>query len=260
MNLSNGFIACFIVFVIMIFHNVSFSQDLDNILIEGLVIDENDDPVPFVNIANLTYSKGTASNDEGRFSIIMKAQDTLMFSSVGFKSYYFTIYKEVATKQLNVTIQMNSISLELEPVKVFAYKNEQAFKQAIINMKVNVPVNERIKIPGIKYGEMREVKPNILSPVSLVQGLFSKEMKEQKKYAKVTQEFESWKQQVYLKYNPIIVQEITGLKEDEIDYFMKFCEIGESFIRLSNQYEITLAVQQCFDKFNKQHNDIEMEN
>lgn len=233
------------------------AQEANTILIDGVVIDENGEAAPFVNIANISSNLGTASNSEGRFAIVMGQEDSLLFSSIGFKQYLFTLTESVKTKQLDITIQLNTTSLELAPVKVFAYRDERALKQAILDLNVPEEKNERIRIPGVKYGERREVKPGInglgiSGPISIIQNMFSKKAKEIKKYAKVTKEHHSWKYNVYDKYNPTIVKEITGLPEDEVDDFMKFCEIGDSFIRLSNQYEIVVAVQQCYDNYIKE--------
>ena len=252
MNSKKILLLFFFIGLLLIQPYSAFSQQEDNVLIEGVIIDENNTPVPFVNVGNLRTNKGTASNNEGRFRVSMLQSDTLVFSSIGYQRYVFTLNKEIATRQLNITIHMNSSSLELEPVKVYAFKDEQALKRAILEMQIKDEPPSKIIIPGIQYGDMSKTKPNLKSPISLVQGVFSKSIKEEKKYAQVSKEYDSWQKNVYNKYNPIMVREVTGLPEDKVDDFMKFCEIGESFIRLSNEYEIVVAIQKCYNNYIKE--------
>ena len=116
----------------------SVAQQIDDskITLNGEIVDAADNSaVPFVHIINTSTAQGTASNIEGRFTIQMLATDTLLFSAIGFEKYIFTLSENVDTKSINMTIVLDASSMELEPVKIFAYKDEQAFKRAIIKNK-----------------------------------------------------------------------------------------------------------------------------
>ncbi len=62
-------------------------------LIEGIVIDSiTHAPIGYVNIGILGNTNGTVSNDDGQYSLQLKASDkTIQFSSIGFYNKTFTI-------------------------------------------------------------------------------------------------------------------------------------------------------------------------
>ena len=223
------------------------------IQIDGVIINKEDNkPVPFVHVINIRNKTGTASNLQGRFSIIIKYSDTLVFSAIGFDKYIFNLSERVETKQLDITIEMNTNSFELAPVSVFAYKDEMAFKQAILDLEVNNENNQaRIQLPGVHYGVKSEVSPSILNPLSYFYYKTSKRAKEERKYKLLEKEYEGWKN-IAEKYNPMIVQEVTGLQEDIVEDFMNFCKLDNKYIEISTQYEIVIAINNCLKDYKKQ--------
>jgi len=220
------------------------------ITLNGEIVDAVDNsPVPFVHIINTSTAQGTASNIEGRFTIQMLATDTLMFSAIGFEKYIFTLSDDVDTKSINMTIVLDASSMELEPVKIFAYKDEHSFKRAIIEMDLPEEKPKRMQLDGFYYGPRKESKISALSPISFIASRVSKRAIEKRKYAKVTAEYDKWIANVYNKYNPQFVQEVTGLPDDKVEDFMKFCKLGVSFIALSSEYEVVVAIQKCLGEY-----------
>lgn len=218
-----------------------------DILIDGVIINkENKEPMPFVHVMNVNTEQGTASNLQGRFTIKMGPKDSLVFSAVGFDNYAFTLNKGIDASRLDITIELNTATLELEPVKIFAYRDERAFKQAILDLKVEPePGKQRIELPGFYYGPRKEVPVTILSPVSY----FSKAEREKRKYQKLETKYDEWRENVFVKYNPQVVREITGLPDEEVDDFMKYCKLDENFIRLSTEYDVVVAIHKCLEKY-----------
>ncbi len=240
------------VFLIILTSWKSNAQQSDDpqITINGEIVNASDNsPVPFVHIINTSTAQGTASNSEGRFVIQMLPTDTLLFSAIGFEKYIFTLSEDIDTRSILVTIVLDASSMELEPVKIFAYKDEQSFKRAIIEMEVPEEKSNRMQLDGFYYGPRKEYKITVLSPLSFIASRISKKEKEKRKYAKVTAEYDKWVANIYNKYNPQFVQEITGLPEDEVADFMKFCKLGDSFVSLSTQYEVVVAIQKCLGEY-----------
>lgn len=227
--------------------------------IVGRVINaESKDPVPFVHIVNNSKNVGTTSNTEGRFWIKMYSSDTLTFSAIGFNKYTFTLQENMDRDKLLVTIALNLSTMELQPVKVFAYRNEESLKKAIIDTEVPIEESNRMELPGFYYGP--EKKPRdvhfgpagiaVTGPFTLLSRKFGKEAKENKKVAKFTEKTRQRKQIDY-KYNREVVKELTGLKEDKVDEFMIFCQLKDSFLDPASEYEIAVALNQCLVDFNR---------
>jgi hypothetical protein len=138
--------------------------------------------------------------------------------------------------------------MQLEPVKVFAYKDERALKRAIIEMDVPIAKSNRIQLKGFYYGPRKEYKitPLTVSPIAFIASRFDKKLKEKRKYAKVSAQYDKWVTNIHSKYSAEIVEEITGLHEDKIGNFMKFCKLSDTFITLSSEYEVVVAIHKCF--------------
>ncbi len=244
--------------LIILFFLLAFSQlpvlaqeATHEIEIIGEIVDkDSNEPVPYVHIINENNRKGTVSNEQGRFWMKMSKSDTLTVSAIGFEQYLFTIKEDVTSRKIEITIAMNSSTMELEPVKVFAYKDEESLKRAILDMKVTATDDkERIELPGFYYGPRKPYKPSALgSPISFVANLFSKEEKERKLLEKAERDSD-YRKMIKAKYNESLVMELTGLPEDEVSDFMNFCKIDESFVARSGAYEIALAVTQCMSRY-----------
>ncbi len=179
----------------------------------------------------------------------MAPADTLIFSAIGFESYAFTLNDQITTRKIEVTISLNTSTMELEPVKVFAYKDEESLKQAMLEMDITETKDEsRMQLPGFYYGPRRPHKVTPMSPISFIASKFSKREKELKKVRQAEIE-DDYRKLIQAKYNENVVMEITGLPEDKVNEFMNFCKIEEAFISRSGAYEIALALNQCLAKF-----------
>jgi len=82
-------------------------------LITGKVINDKGDPVPFATVKIKNSKVGTASDDQGLFSIRTNAGDVLIISSTGFASKEVTVSTEN-----NITVSLAPISEELKSVVV----------------------------------------------------------------------------------------------------------------------------------------------
>jgi hypothetical protein len=213
----------------------------------------SNEAVPFVHIINENSGIGTVSNEQGRFWMEMNPTDTLIFSAIGFESYAFTLKEDVKSRRIEITIALNTSTMELEPVKIFAYRDEESLKQALLNLDVPESVdNSRMELPGFYYGPRIPHKPGLSSPISFIASKFSKREKELKKVTQAEIE-DDYRKLIQAKYNESVVMELTGLPEDKVKDFMDFCKIEESFISRSGPYEIALAVHQCLKKYSPEN-------
>ena len=219
--------------------------------------------VPFVHIVNKKTSEGTVSNRSGRFWISMEQTDTLIFSSIGYEQLIFTLKESNQSNQLVISIEMNPSTLQLKPVKVFAFKDEASLKRALVETKVPLLESKEIQLPGFYYGPRKEPKSVRVSPlqsdafgvgisgvISKLTKSFSKEEKEYKRL-KDYQKQADYSKIIKAKYNAELIVELTGLPPDRVDEFIDFCQIKESFILEASAYEIAVAVTKCHSEFLK---------
>jgi len=231
----------------------TYAQEIE---ISGQIVDkESKEAIPYVHIVNTSTGQGMVSNTEGRFWVTMDKFDTLQLSSIGFEKYAFTLKPNITTDKLIVTIELNTSTLELETVNVFAYRNEQALKKALLEMDVPIEQEETLKIPGVR--EAKKLAPpsgnggiSLGSPITMIAKAFSKEEKERKLLKKYQKEYE-YQRVLTSKYNETIVMEITNIPEDKVEDFMEFCVLEDSFIYRATEYELAVVLNQCLIDFNK---------
>lgn len=236
------------------------SQDkaLPEIRIFGLIVNEEDaKEIPNVHIRNINSGKGTISDLAGEFLILVKPEDTLIFTAVGYEDYFFTLTDaEITSDSYALKIVLNPSTLELSPVSIFAFKSESAFKNDILNFKIENSKKE-ILIPGAFYGTPEPAKTELYFAdmgfkcdgcLTALVDKFRRRGNEQEKLNE-QKNLTTRQQEIYKKYNPEIVNQITGLTGDNLLDFLGFCELKDDFVLEANEYEIFVAVNNCFKSF-----------
>lgn len=218
----------------------------DPLMVSGQIVNAaTGEPAPFVHIINPSTNQGATTDARGQFTIRMDRQDTLVFSSVGFEKYLFTLENQPADKKVFVKIALNTATLELEPLEIFAFRDAETFKEAILELELPGEP-EPIHIPGTYQGPRREVKPGVMSPISFV---FSKFSKKEKEKAKLVQAMKDTEHLSRLKAKYDFIKRIARLKDNELEEFLEFCQLTRESIDSYTEYEIALVVNACMVGF-----------
>ena len=81
--------------------------------VKGIVVDENNQPIPYVNIWVQNENNGTTSEENGEFSIHVTGENkTLIFSALGYEK---KIIKASQTKE----VVLKTLALELNEIVIF---------------------------------------------------------------------------------------------------------------------------------------------
>nr|WKN40279.1 carboxypeptidase-like regulatory domain-containing protein [Tunicatimonas sp. TK19036] len=222
------------------------------IQLSGNIVDDQDQPLSFATVTNLTTQTGVISNEEGFFYLTFQRKDTIRISSVGYEPAVLYFGDTAQATNYDLQIRMSDKTYELENVTVFAFKDEESFKRAVLDLKDIPDESPKIVIPGSYDGPRREPKSTPLNPVSYVFDRFSRRAKYERQARQAQQNYEHRKQ-LARKYNRDMVGEITGLTEGALDDFMIFCRFEEDFIERSSQYDLILAINQCYTDFSEQN-------
>lgn len=227
--------------------------DTEHVLAGKIIDDESQEALPGVHILNKNERKGTVSDIDGNFYIKLSETDTLIFSYVGYSQHFFTLQDSIKEKiQNKVMVQLSKSMVELESVKVFAYKNERDFKNAIIELELDEENPVEIEVPGYHYGPKKPVNPGVGSPISFLSSKLGKRAKQERKFNEAKKE-NAYRSHINSKYNREIVSRITGLKDKELDNFMKYCTLSDNFIDGANEYEIIVAINKCYKDFSNRN-------
>jgi hypothetical protein len=80
--------------------------------------------------------RGTTTNQYGYFSLAVLAGDSVVFSSVGFKTQYIKIPRTFRGDSYSVIIEMREDLTALPEVRIFPYSTEELFKRAFLSLKL----------------------------------------------------------------------------------------------------------------------------
>jgi hypothetical protein len=237
-------------------------QTTGKIRVDGFVTDVHGRPLAYVNIVNYKGRTGTASDENGSFRIFANEGDTILFRYMGFENARLTIPDE--TKPIYpIHIYLKEDTLQLTGVTIYNRpRNLTELRQAVLNQKVEKPIiadlNLNAKITDLPPAGPRQTLPGmgdpgltytISGPITMLYNTFSRRGKSLKKYEELTGK-DRVQAIIDKKYNPQIVKSITGFTSDEeIQAFIKYCNLSSDFLLNASEYEILCSVKDCLASY-----------
>ncbi len=221
----------------LIAYLVSFGQHQ----IEGVVVDENEEPIGFSHVYNTSLGLGKVSDIKGKFAVLANQGDTIRFSYVGYKTHKIKISASHLVNYLKVTLPKDSVLLP--SITIYADKN---FK---------VPIRREgtpIIIPGvsiidppepIKAGDFyvgSNSNSGFLAPSIGIYGpitYFSKDEREKRKAAEAYEETrETISYQKFMAHDSVRLQLCERFKLDSLQYNEVIYRLHESFPGIQRSY------------------------
>jgi hypothetical protein len=90
-------------------------------------------PIPFVNVIIKGNYTGTMGDYSGFYSIVAKAGDTLIFSSIGHRLVEYAIPDTLKSDQYSLIQVLKKDTIELPETKIIIWPSYEQFKQAFLN-------------------------------------------------------------------------------------------------------------------------------
>ena len=116
-----------------------FGQESSEGLIQfsGVVVSRDSlSPVPFANILVKGTPRGTTSDYYGYFSFVARANDTLIFSSIGYKKSEFVVPDSLEGDRYSLIQSMYRDTINLELVEIFPWPTPEQFKAAFLGLDI----------------------------------------------------------------------------------------------------------------------------
>ena len=138
----------------------SYSQNLPNdddvIQFSGIVINADSlNPVPYTSIIINNTRRGTLSDYYGYFSFVALKNDTIVFSSMGFKKNTFIIPDTITQKRYSLIHVMNADTIMLTPTLIYPWPTVEEFKKAFVEL--DIPDDDlEIAKKNLAKAEMKE--------------------------------------------------------------------------------------------------------
>lgn len=200
-----------------------------------------------IHIINLNSGRGAISSMHGYFHVKGSAGDSLLISSVHYKKRVIT--PEISGDTLIVFLEPETYLLPV--VRIMKFRDYNEFLEAVLSLPKEQ--YEKGEIPWFRdyfassKDEFTYVKS--FSPITYFYDKYSKKAKEMQRYNFIIEQEKTYNQ-ISLRYNENIVAGITGMTSaDSIRTFMQYCRLPEAFLLNAKDYEIHLAILDCYRQY-----------
>lgn len=222
------------------------AQDLYVVNINGLVTSiEDGEPIPYAHVINPRVHGGTTTNVDGMFSIRILTEDTLIIRAVGFVDEKLTINEFPPKERYDV---------KLKPVR-FLLREVTITEDNLMRKKLGLPEFEPLNIPTELRGDAFNEKPKwydaFLTPISFIQYHASAKEKEKREIRRIMMDNEEWL--TFSTYHNLEnIKRLTGLKGEEADKFMIYCNLNNRLPHFAGQIEIEFQIMDLYFKYKKE--------
>jgi hypothetical protein len=140
---------CFLVLTVImtLWISSSFAQEQDNLVqFSGMVLDGSERellPVPYANILVKDKGRGTYSDYQGFFTIVVEKGDVIVFSSIGYKDVEYIIPNDLEENRYSIVQLMTRDTFNLPETVVFPWPSKEHFKIEFLAMNVESELEKR---------------------------------------------------------------------------------------------------------------------
>lgn len=216
-------------------------------LLRGYILGaDTTNTIPLANILKKPSGERYISNRFGAFGIRVQEDDTLVFSVIGYQNYILPVKKYVVnnlTDPIRVRMKATVYKLKEAEVNYNQKKKDSVARAAAKILKTSPVLNDYNHQRSWVLGYTGQPLSDLLSQGSsrLVQ------------YQKIERLRALYYEQEMVdhKYTDALVIRATGMLPKRVSEFKKFCNLPHYFILNSNDYDLVLAIRNCYEDFKK---------
>lgn len=243
------FIAFLLLALLYIPKSVLAQTETKTLLLRGYVLgSDTTNTIPLANILKKPSGERYISNRYGAFGIQVSEFDTLIFSVIGYQNFVLPVAKYVrnnSTDPIRVRLKATTYRLKEAEVNYNQKRRDSLARQAAKVLKTSPLLNNYNHYQSWISG----------SSGSVVSDMLAGSNRKLQEYTKLQRLMELYHEQelVDQRYTNDIISRSTGLPEDKIAEFKKYCNMPHYFILNSNDYDLVLAIRNCYQDYKKQN-------
>ncbi len=210
-------------------------------------------PLESVNIVNLNQVIGTTTNKEGEFRISAKANDTLHFSYLGFKSIKVKVTNDWL-KFGSSQIELTELALALEEVVVNQLRLT-GYLEVDIKQVPTINNNYRYSISGLQTGYeaskpsgITKVIGSIFNPADFLHRMFGKKPNELRKLKKMKED-DKIRNLLASRFDREMLTALLQVDRVDLDEIVSQCNYSKGFIQTANDLQILDAISECYEEY-----------
>lgn len=244
-----------LLFTLCFVTHVAMSQD--DTTVEGtIVIAGTDTPLENVNIVNLNQVLGTASDQDGNFTIRAQANDTLHLSYLGYKSIKVRVTNDWIKYGASTKIEMIESALALEEVVINQLKLTGYLEVDILQVPINRNVRYSISgLPTTGYeggnrsaGAVTKVLGALFNPADFLHKMFGKKPNELRKLRKMKEQDEI-RNLLATRFDREMLTVLLQVNRVDLDQIVAECNYSKDFINTANDLQILDAISECYEEY-----------
>lgn len=112
-------------------------------------------PVPFTNVTIKQTRRGTMSDYFGFFSFVAHANDTIIFSALGYKKARFIIPDSLSDSKYSLIQVLTNDTILLKETVIYPWPTREQFKEAFLNIRIPDDDMDRA-LRNLQLAEMKE--------------------------------------------------------------------------------------------------------
>lgn len=241
-------ILSFFVLIIFLFglnHKVIAQSQPKVLLLKGFIIGaDTNNTIPLANILKRPSGERYISNRYGAFGINVSENDTLQFSVIGYQTFELAVKKYVFINMTDpIKVRLKPISYRLKEVGInySNRKRDSLARRAATILKTSPLLNNYEHIDSWIEG----------STGSVITSLFEGSNSKLQEYYKLRTLMALYHEQdlVDERYTHNLIKRATGMNESQIPDFKKFCNLPHYFILNSNDYDLVVAIRECYSDY-----------
>lgn len=211
-------------------------------------------PVAFATIVNIKKSTAVLSDTAGYFHFTILKSDILKISAIGYRTANIIFSDSTYSKTKIYRIPLIEKTYEIAKVDIYQARwKDFEYEFANIDIKKD-ETQERIKDWFQSIISTQDLAL-ITSAAAIGIPIYFKSKSE--KQREIVAEFEKKDQEdriIEKKFNKQIVAQITGLKIDETEKFIIYCNFNRLFLLSANEYEIATEIKKRYNAYSKKSN------
>ena len=127
-----------LILLLFCFAQISIGQNKGKVIqFSGVVVNGDSlQPVPYTNISLKGSNHGTIGDFFGFFSLVAETNDTIVFSSLGFRKSSFVIPNDLKENHYSIIQMLQKDTFLLKETVIFPWPTREQFEIAFVNLQV----------------------------------------------------------------------------------------------------------------------------
>lgn len=210
-------------------------------------------PVELAHVINQTQRQATISDLLGYFKISLHVGDTITISSLGYIKQEMINLGQFGEDSIYYTVRLKPRIYELKELTFTWFATYEKFLKGFLNLQLPVTKEDRDIARISNYFKKTIASLDLINmPQTSSGSAFGKDwLARQNELLKQQLEKEKERRAIERKYSYGIVAALTGLKGNEVFWFMEYCSFKKEFLLKANDYTIRLMIQDKYKVYNQ---------